>query len=369
MKNTNVETSKKNTLPAFSGRVCNSCMSTPDSGEKENKMGETTKKQREKKGYAGKHLKGSIQKYDLEVKNRDIIEAYDRAQTGTQEDKDAYTMLVYDKLKYLIMDHIKQYGFQYKTDYEDLMSAGKVAVFEKISSYDPRQSMPASFFGPKIDEMLKKCNHGESHMSEHYISMLAKLNQAARQAGYADCSDPELTPELLQILTGLPLTTVVNTLEQYRIKISSMDDPEMENTPPSISMSPEKAVLDKIEDRELIDAVQSLSPYERFVFLKYYNIAGEVDENGKEINYSLRKIYSMISSDPKLMERLGLKKVPDINKISRDIEIARRKISYYGSLRKEYHCRIPQKDSNPGYEPYEQAEIEDLANAIELIAL
>lgn len=330
------------------------------------------------KGYAAGHLKGdALHKYDLDIENKDVIEAYDRwkseelENTKAEEEfgtnaikKDdayiAYTSLLWEKLVYLIKDHIQMHHFNYNQElFEDLMSSGKVAIFEKVGTYDPRQSMPASYFGPKIDELLKKCNHSDTHLTDHYLSMAAILNKAAKEAGFVDCMDSELTPVVLHLISGISLKTVVNTLNQLSINHQSIDD---ENTKQisGFFTSPEENFIKSENEKFLQAAVNSLSKYEQFIFFKSC-VDVEQDSKGKERYWSTRRICKFLS-DPEVMEHFGLSKAPDNNKVARDIEIARKKLMHYGNMRERFSYKPKEKAT--AYDDYEQAGMDEIEDAI-----
>lgn len=319
------------------------------------------------KGFAAGHLKGdALKKYDLEVENREIIEAYDRWKAkehdglNESEERDAYIILLCEKLENLIKDHIQMHHFNRNSDlFEDLVSSGIHAIIEKYETYDPRQSMPASYFGPKIDEMLKKCNHSDTHLTDHYLSMAAVLNKAAREAGYVDCTDPGLTPVVLHLISGISLKTVVNTLNQLSINHQSMDDENFKQ-PAGYTASPEQCFISAENARFLNNAIESLSKYEQFIFFKSC-VEVEQDSKGKERHWSTRKICKFLS-DPEALEHFGLPKAPDNNKVARDIEIARKKLMHYGNMRERFHYKPKKKIT--AYEEYEQAGMNEIENAI-----
>ena len=339
-----------------------SCMGMTGMAEETN----VVEKKSYHKGYAAGHLKGdALKKYDLEVENREVIEAYDRwlfAPNAVEKEEayTAYTSLLWEKLKFLIKDHIQMHHFNYNKElFEDLMSSGKVAIFEKVATYDPRQSMPASYFGPKIDELLKKCNHSDTHLTDHYLSMAAVLNKAAREAGFADCMDPELTPVVLHLISGVSLKTVVNTLNQLSINHQSIDD-EHSKQISGFTTSPEEDFIKSENEKFLLDAVNSLSKYEQFIFFKS-SVDVEQDSKGKERHWSTRRICKYLS-DPEILEHFGLTKAPDNNKVARDIEIARKKLMHYGNMRERFSYKPKKKTT--AYEDYEQAGMDELEEAI-----
>lgn len=354
-----VETKTKDAHLACEGMSL--CESTDNTNFTEDKDIMGTEK-KHKQGYAGIHVKGKGTdfKHDLEVKNKKIIDAYDRMLAGGEKERTQYICLVYDTLENLIKDHIGMYHFSYgKTEFEDLMSSGKVAIMEKIDLYDPRKAMPSTFFGPKIDELLKKTNHQDSPMTDHYLEMLGKLNKAAREAGFEDALDPECTPALLNILTEIPITTICNTLEQAGMKTESTDDTNYKQ-PSGYTSSPEQLFIRNENTEFLREAVESLSPYEQFIFFKAC-VETEKDAKGMEKSWSVRKICQVLA-EPGVMARLGLEKAPDNNRVSRDIEIARRKLIHYGNMRERFHYKP--KASRDNRDAYEQAGMDEIESAI-----
>ena len=353
-----VETKTKDTLPACEEKSL--CESTDKNKFTRDEIMRTEKTH--KQGYAGAHIKGkgSDFKHDLEVKNRKLIDAYDRMKVGGEAEKTQYILLVYSTLENLIKDHIGMYHFSYgKTEFEDLMSAGKVAIMEKIDLYDPRMAIPSTFFGPKIDELLKKTNHQDSPMTDHYLEMLGKLNKAAREAGFTDALDPGCTPALLNILTEIPITTICNTLEQAGMRTESTDDDNYKQ-PTGYSASPEQLVLRNENTKFLREAIESLSQYEQFIFFKAC-VDTEMDAKGNEKHWSIRKICQFLA-DPNVMAQFELEKAPDNNRVARDIEIARRKLVHYGNMRERFHYTPKANRSNRN--AYEQAGMDEIESAI-----
>lgn len=336
----------------------------------DNKMIQSAAKQEDglimqSKGYSRIHIKnhGENFRYDLETENARIIELYDNWKNSPAESQsdnyEKYVIALCDTLENLIKSHIKFYKFTYgQTEYEDLIASGNVAIMEKIASYDPRRSMPSSFFGPKIDELLRICNRSGSPLSNHYIAMGKTLKDAAKKAGYSSLFDPEVTPELLQILTGISLRTIVNTLDQINIKIDSIDDDNFVE-PTEYTQTPEQICVRDENRKFLNEALNSLTEYERFIFMKAC-VEVERDKKGIEKHMSIRRLCSILS-EPDAMEHFHLPKKPDNNSVAKDIELARRKLAHYAGMKERFSYHP--KSSNP-YLPYEQADMDEIESAI-----
>jgi len=353
--------------PCKKGRSENLRTSTATTAEHiQQEADKDVEKTKKRSGFAKTYLKGDLLKpSDLEVENREIIDAYDAWQNGGEKEWEKYCVTLYDALKNLIKNHIGMHHFAFgSVEFEDLMAEAKVAILEKIQTYDPRQSKPASYFGPKIDEMLKKCNHQESHMTEHYISMRKKLNDAAQALGYDDCMNPELDPVTLSVIAEIPLSTVVATLEQVRITHDSMDVKEtMEKVNKTVFTSSPDVLFEKQEDAILIgEAFRSLTPYEQFIFAKM-EIETERDSKGNERHWSARKVAKYLS-EPEVYKSFGLKKAPDNNEVCSDLEIIKQKLRHFPGMKKRFGYEIMRSRAT-SYTEYRQAADEEIEAAIE----
>nr|WP_297765646.1 hypothetical protein [uncultured Butyrivibrio sp.] len=149
-------------------------------------------------------------------------------------------------------------------EYEDLTQSAYEKIIEHLKDYDPNKTEPTTFFDPYIKEGLKNDNKDGS---KHYESVIVKLNRVAQEAGYVDCFDSLLTPQMLSILSGKPLKTVVKALEyKQETTLVSLEAVSENQDIESPFDSPEAAYI-KRERRDLISKLfeTQLTSFEKWL--------------------------------------------------------------------------------------------------------
>ncbi len=144
------------------------------------------------------------------VKKEKVFVAKYNAYKANEISSDEYQLFAIQVLENYVKKLISKYHKTAYGEYEDLTQSAYVKILEHLEDYNPYMTEPTTFFDPYIKEGLKGENKDGS---KHYESTIVKLNKVAQEAGYIDCFDPMLTPQMLSILSGKPLKTVVKALE------------------------------------------------------------------------------------------------------------------------------------------------------------
>ncbi len=292
-----------------------------------------------------------IKKSDVLIENRELIELHDKAMaSGKKEDKEAYNLALCGKLEHLIKSRIRANGFDYYDgEWEDLMVAGQYGVLKNADNYDPRLSLPSSFFILRIDQALKEEVGSYSHLKDHYRNTEIKLKKVAKEYGYEGIFDPDLTPEKLVKLSGISLTTVLNTLEELSIQTVSYGDEWVGDKSAGFE-SPLSAFIKKEESRVIARVFLKLSDYQKFL------LKAHIFEN-KSFNS-----ISVMLKDEKAREELGLASAPDPSTIRDDFESAKRFMEVYPEFKKMFGYENRQRFRD--YTVMEQAPMEYIEEAL-----
>jgi len=113
-------------------------------------------------------------------------------------------------------------------------------------------------------------------MSEHYVKHKIKLDKVARKHGFTGMLDERLTPDMLSVISGVSIKTVLETLKHVQYSVSSLEqttdnfdlDFSLEgNCENSISYkTPEKAVLDQELSDLVTELLSDFSSFDRWLF-------------------------------------------------------------------------------------------------------
>lgn len=294
-----------------------------------------------------------ITKSDVAAVNHELILLYDKAmKSGEKEDMDKYMVALWAQLENLVKDRIKANQFQLSVEWEDLMSAGKVVVLDNALKYDPRVSLPSSFYMQRIDGALRDVVGKDSHISDHYRNTAIALNKIVKEYGYDDMKDPRLTPEMLAKFSDIPLKTILETLKQFNYQTVSYGDEWIGDKSEGFE-NPLSAYL-KNEQYSLLSKIfLKLSEYEKFLMrMKVFE--------GKSFN----SIAAMLK-DEETRKTLGidtLTTAKDPNTIRDDYEKVINFMKNYPEMKKMYGYERRQKFRN--YTVVEQAPIEYIEEAL-----
>ena len=300
-----------------------------------------------------------IKKYDLEVENAECIELYEKMiSSGLDEDRQAYTLYILNRLDGLIKKHIKAMDFYRAADVEDLEQQARCVIMTKVFDYNPHTSMPSSFFSILIDQGLKEAAIGASHLSANYLQLKSKFNNIAKDNGFDGMTDPKLTPQMLAELSGESLVTIKNTMELVKVTHVSLLDVTETASKNTVYDSPERQAMKSEEAHFIATAFQTLTEYEQFLITKQY--LEEDPETRKCL--SARSVSNALKKEEKLVESLGLKKAPTAAEVEDATECALRKLRHQPGMRERYGKR--QRHQNRSYTIVEQAPIEIIESAI-----
>lgn len=227
---------------------------------------------------------------DILEKNKDVIEMYDKYKAGEIE-KAVYSEFMYHKLNKFIRYFLKNtiHATASKEDYEDMYAEGVLRLLEDLESYDPRVSLPTTWFSSH----MYKCIKHPSGMSAHYTNAMRKLKKVAKDNGYEDVNDVE--PHRLAILADMSLVTVIETLRLHNVQVVSNTD-GLTNLDVSTGSSPEDVYLEKEKKHVISKMLDILSPVEKFIIQLYI----DEDENGKIRSDS--KILKIINDNLKVLK-------------------------------------------------------------------
>ncbi len=237
-------------------------------------------------------------------------------------------------------------------DMNDLISNGITAVMVQMDDYDPRQSMPTTYFVKYIDQYTKP-GSDTSHTTTYYSGRINNLRKIAVKNGFSGLDDPRLTPEYLATISGEALTTVIEAMKEANIKKVSYEAATENVDLASDFDTPEESLLKKEKQELLLKYVNRLSPLQKFIV--YKTTLAEDDErvSFKQMIKILRKPEVM----QKYAEELPKKRAIDSNWIESESTKA------MNILRQNpYVYEYAKVDIEPCYqlEHHEQATEEDI---------
>lgn len=224
------------------------------------------------------------------VKNEEIIIVLNGyAQKTREERKKAQTFMI-EKLKGFIIDLANK--FVGLAEFDDLYQAGCLAVCAAIETYDPKRTLPTTYFRPYIVGNMQKLCFGEQ--SQYYCSVQKKINDACKKFNAALApNDPNsiqdftlVADEKLANITGLPIATIKEAKRQQRQSVSSLTAVG-ESIADEYNDSPENMLLKKEREEELHDSLKELTPLESYIITKSY--LGDKEASIKSIARELNK--------------------------------------------------------------------------------
>lgn len=229
---------------------------------------------------------------------------------GTRED---FVLAVVDELENFIKTLIRKYNRQLSVPFEDLMQDAYLEICEHIDEYDPEKTSPSAFFTNYINN--KHREECRADIPQYYFGKESKLDKAAKAEGYSEgINDPNLTSMTLSLISKESLTTVKQTRKIFSQTKCSFE--EVSNTEDICHETPDRYVEKEEEKENLAKAINSLSDYEKFVFLK---MASDKEDGGlspKMLTAYLSKHYT----------DFGLRTAPSQDAVKRTFAIAVRKL-------------------------------------------
>lgn len=239
--------------------------------------------------------------------------------------RDELILAIIDELEDFVKYEIGKYNRIMVAEYEDLMSDFYLAVCAHVDEYDPEKNSPSAYFAMFINnehraEALKK------GIPQYYLTKGTKLDKVARQEGYGDgINDPDLSDMTLALLANESLTTVKATRKIFSQTTCSFD--EVINVEDPLHMTPEQIAVKEESEQALADAVNSLPPFEKWLFI---TVNSDKDEGGMP----LKNIVGKLQKDYK---KFGLKTPPTQLSLKRTLAIIQRKLLGNNVLRDIYY--------------------------------
>ncbi|MCR4648157.1 MAG: hypothetical protein K5776_03680 [Lachnospiraceae bacterium] len=223
-----------------------------------------------------------------------IYDCY-KAELITKKDWEEYLIAV-------LMNYIKAFimekkRYQLGIEMNDLIMDGVLAIAEKSDVYDPTQAKPTTYFVKYIDQFTKPSEEITAKTT-HYNAKANKLRKIALDNGFSGLDDSRLTPEYLSTISGIPLTTVIKTLESNKTKRVSLEAiQENGDVMTSKFETPEEAMLKKEQHDFLMKHVDKLTPLQQFVI--YHCLLAE---DGERMSF---KNMIKILNRPEVRERFA----------------------------------------------------------------
>ena len=152
----------------------------------------------------------------------------------------------------------------YYVDEEDLIQDFYVIVLEKIDKYDPNIAPPMGFFLGSINNKAVQVLGPE--VKQHFKNNLIRLTKVARNNGFEEgLSDPNLTPDILAIISGESLKVCKDAMDLNRQRAISLDEVCENGFTPTMGESPESAYIKKERTELIWEQIKKLNPFEIFV--------------------------------------------------------------------------------------------------------
>lgn len=200
-------------------------------------------------------------KYDHEK----TIELYDKWKAHEIE-RSEYLQYLCDVMMNFIKHRIKEKHRTLGAEYEDLLQEGYVAVCAMADTYNPHITKPATYYQQRIDEKTKDaCRKADTKMTRYYLTKAYELERAARENGFEGLNDPLLTADTLSVLSGLPLTTVLEARKYAGYSTVSLEAASDNRDIESPFITPERAILEKEKLEFINEQLESLSPLEQYL--------------------------------------------------------------------------------------------------------
>ena len=228
-----------------------------------------------------------------EVRKR-FITICDDFNSGDEEKRKYAIECAIEELKSFVHYVIKKKYSTYGKYYEDLVQEGHVGIIKGLEKYDPRKSLPTTFFNLYIiHEMSKYIDTEVNKTTSHYSSNLTKINRAIdkfEQAG------KKWNENDIAIETGLNMETVIQCLhiKEYKNEMYYESDEILEANISEHGDSPEQAFVKNERMETLYKAIGTLLPEEIMVLKYRYGLMDaqtiSYKEIAKEMGVSIEKV-------------------------------------------------------------------------------
>ena len=199
-----------------------------------------------------------------------------------------------DELRSFVHYVIKKKYSTYGKYYEDLVQEGTVGIIKGLEKYNPKKSLPTTFFNLYIiHEMSKYIDTEVNKTTSHYSSNLTKINRAIDKF---EQNGKKWNENDIAIETGLNMETVIQCLhiKEYKNEMHYETDEILEANISEHGDSPEQAFVKNERLETLYKAIGTLLP-EEITVLKYrYGLMGaqtiSYKEIAKEMGVSIEKV-------------------------------------------------------------------------------
>lgn len=295
-----------------------------------------------------------------------VINAYEKAQSGKEADKQAYMLLILNEMEKLIIKLIKDSNSTYSAEFDDLLQEAREIIIEKLPEYNPYNAAISTFFSPHVKGALRIYRLKNIPISNHYLKRKNELDEIVQKAGFESIMDSRLNIATISAMTGKKPLVIRKIIEFNNVHYGSIEEmmenhPEDEFIAESLNtcydyLPPETAFLKKETDNEktktLNDLLSILTPLEKDLFLKRFATT-QVDRHGRMKPVSLRNIRKALESDNAFKAKHNLDKTPTLKDLSYNYQRI--------SLKFMDKCNaISRNKSCINGTTYEQADINDI---------
>ena len=300
---------------------------------------------------------------------RAVKEHYEAWKSGNITLQDYGTFMCKNLENFIKQMIQKNHVLRNPSDFEDFLQEGFMAVYKHLEKYDPYTASPTSYFMGRILEALRGGVSDITGRKEHYQTSATRMGKILREYGYTGFDDDRLTADMISVITGYPLSTVVETQKELAGSNASSFDLHENEYINEFHADPLDILVKAEADKIAVEAYETLTALEQFCLKK------------TELADPRKKTRTKKSDIEKQDERLSKKelaallKTPEARRIFGD-ELPRRvdatevQIIINRSVRKLRGSKSLMK-YNPDMwrrmthiEGYEQASVEDIDDAI-----
>lgn len=143
-----------------------------------------------------------------------LVALMEQYNNGTEEEKEEAATVIYCAMIPFIKYLAKKFYSSYMPRYtEDLVSAGKVGLFNNLKDYNPRKAKPTTWFSRAIlHEMRDFVDAEVHHTTPHFQNHLRVIRQYINECQTKGIS---YTIDDIMIATGFPKQTIINCTLLY----------------------------------------------------------------------------------------------------------------------------------------------------------
>lgn len=208
--------------------------------------------------------------------NQKTIQAIDdyklALQSGDETKAEAGKVYMLQLLEGLVVRDANKYkGHE---SFDDLLQIGRMAILEHLDNYNPRQTMPSTYFEIHINSALQKTcyKNAYSNLSQHYATQIRRINRICEGNGLIpEETDATMIAELSKSTKHpMSIKTIVKCKELMTCSVSSFEELEDYTSDDDFNTSPEKLY----EKQELTETLKSIldtfEPFDRYLMQLFY---------------------------------------------------------------------------------------------------